>query len=263
MASTARRRSGSGPGGAQWVALSGAVLVILGLTFALGLLVGRQWARQAASSAVAGVAEPAKKPAAAPRRSGIAAETMADRAPESTEKLTFYKTLTEPLDGPSAAPKPEAKPVAIKIPPATPSSQTSPAPPPAPPPPRWWPSRRLRLRPRRHPRCPRLPRRRLTVDLRTGGVRGPFLGPCIQTMPQRALQPRTARPRHIRSRSAPTRTAARPTTRDSSSPVPGWMPMWSHSRRRMAWPATVCGSVRTAPGRRRPQPPSGSGRSAR
>jgi cell division protein FtsN len=115
------------------VALCGAVLVILGLTFALGLLVGRQWARQPASAAVAGVAEAVKKPAVAPRRSGIAAETMADRAPESTEKLTFYKTLTEPLDGPGAAPKPEAKPVAIKIPPATPSSQMSPAPPPAPP----------------------------------------------------------------------------------------------------------------------------------
>lgn len=129
MASTARRRTGGGPGGAQWVALCGAVLVILGLTFALGLLVGRQWARQPASAAVAGVAEAVKKPAVAPRRSGIAAETMADRAPESTEKLTFYKTLTEPLDGPGAAPKPEAKPVAIKIPPATPSSQTSPAPP--------------------------------------------------------------------------------------------------------------------------------------
>jgi len=129
MASTARRRAGGGPGGAQWVALCGAVLVILGLTFALGLLVGRQWARQPASAAVAGVAEAVKKPAVTPRRSGIAAETMADRAPESTEKLTFYKTLTEPLDGPGAAPKPEAKPVAIKIPPATPSSQTSPAPP--------------------------------------------------------------------------------------------------------------------------------------
>ena len=138
MASTTRRRTGSGPGGAQWMALGGAVLVILGLTFALGLLVGRQWARQAATAVVAGVTEPAKKPAAAPRRSGIAAETMADRAPESTEKLTFYKTLTEPLDG--AAPKPEAKPVAIKIPPATPSTQPPPAPPvaakpaPAPPP---------------------------------------------------------------------------------------------------------------------------------
>jgi cell division protein FtsN len=104
------------------------VLVILGLTFALGLLVGRQWARQSANAVIASVAEPAKKPAAAPRRSGIAAETMADRAPESTEKLTFYKTLTEPLDGPGAPPKPEARPVAVKIPPVTPLPPLPPAP---------------------------------------------------------------------------------------------------------------------------------------
>jgi cell division protein FtsN len=130
MASSARRRAENGPGGVQWIALGGAVLVILGLTFALGLLVGRQWARQAATPVVAGVTEAARKPAAPPRRSGIAAETMADRAPESTEKLTFYKTLTEPLDGP-AAPKPDAKPVAIKIPPALPSTPPPPAPAPA------------------------------------------------------------------------------------------------------------------------------------
>jgi len=120
MASAARRRIGSGPGGGQWLALGGAVLVILGLTFALGLLVGRQWARQTASAVITSVAEPARKPAAPARRSGIAAETTADRAPESTEKLTFYKTLTEPLDGPGAPPRPEPRPVAVKIPPVTP-----------------------------------------------------------------------------------------------------------------------------------------------
>jgi cell division protein FtsN len=107
---------GSGPGPVQWLALGGAVLVMLCLTFALGLLVGRQWARQSASALIA-TAEPTRKPAASPRRSGIAAETMADRVPEPTEKLTFYQTLTEPLDGPGAAPKPEAKPVAVKLPP--------------------------------------------------------------------------------------------------------------------------------------------------
>jgi DedD protein len=128
MASSARRRVGGGPGGAQWMALGGAVLVILGLTFALGLLVGRQWARHSVTAVVAGVVESAKKPVTATRRGGIAAETMADRAPESTEKLTFYKTLTEPLDGPGSAPKPEAKPVAIRIPAATPSSLPPPAP---------------------------------------------------------------------------------------------------------------------------------------
>jgi cell division protein FtsN len=128
MASSARRRIGGGPGGAQWLALGGAMLVILGLTFALGLLVGRQWARQTANAVIASVAEPARKPAAAPRRSGIAAETMADRAPESTEKLTFYKTLTEPLEGPGAPPKSEARPVAVKIPPVTPLPPLPPAP---------------------------------------------------------------------------------------------------------------------------------------
>jgi DedD protein len=127
VASSARRRIGSGPGGAQWLALGGAVLVILGLTFALGLLVGRQWARQTTAALLADMAEPAKKPAAAPRRSGIAAETMADRVPESTEKLTFHKTLTEPLDAPGA-PRPEPKPIAIKIPPFTPPPPSAPAP---------------------------------------------------------------------------------------------------------------------------------------
>ncbi len=135
MASAARRRIGRGPGGGQWLALGGAVLVILGLTFALGLLVGRQWARQTASAVITSVAEPARKPAAPARRSGIAAETMADRAPESTEKLTFYKTLTEPLDGPGAPPRPEPRPVAVKIPPVTPLPPLPAAPAAAAPPP--------------------------------------------------------------------------------------------------------------------------------
>jgi cell division protein FtsN len=105
---------GGGPGPGQWLALGGAVLVILGLTFALGLLVGRQWARQTASAAGPSVTEAARKAATPSRRGGIAAEAMADRAPESTEKLTFYKTLTEPLNGPGSPPRPEAKAVAIK-----------------------------------------------------------------------------------------------------------------------------------------------------
>jgi cell division protein FtsN len=116
MARLARRRMGGGPGPGQWLALGGAVLVMLGLTFALGLLVGRQWARQTASAAVPSVSEAARKAATTPRRGGITAEVMADRAPESTEKLTFYHTLTEPLNGPGATPKPEAKPIAIKAP---------------------------------------------------------------------------------------------------------------------------------------------------
>jgi len=126
MARSARRRMGGGPGPGQWLALGGAVLVILGLTFALGLLVGRQWARQSVSAVVPSVSEAARKAATPPRRGGIAAEVMADRAPESTEKLTFYQTLTEPLNGPASAPRPEAKPVAIKAstPAAVPAAPT-------------------------------------------------------------------------------------------------------------------------------------------
>ncbi len=122
MARSARRRMGGGPGPGQWLALGGAVLVMLGLTFALGLLVGRQWARQTASAAVPSVSEAARKAATTPRRGGITAEVMADRAPESTEKLTFYHTLTEPLNGPVATPKPEAKAIAIKVPAAVPAA---------------------------------------------------------------------------------------------------------------------------------------------
>jgi cell division protein FtsN len=136
MAVSARRRVGGGPGPVQWLALGGAVLVMLGLTFALGLLVGRQWARQSATALIASAAEPARKPAGPLRRGGIAAETMADRVPEPTEKLTFYETLTEPLDGQGAPPRAEAKPVSVKIPAATPSAIAAARPaPPAPAPP--------------------------------------------------------------------------------------------------------------------------------
>jgi cell division protein FtsN len=106
------------------------MLVILGLTFVLGLLVGRQWAHQSASAAPApSVSEAARRAAAPPpaRRGGIAADIMADRAPESTEKLTFYQTLTEPLDGPGA-PRPESKPVTVRAPAAAPAAP-APAPP--------------------------------------------------------------------------------------------------------------------------------------
>jgi DedD protein len=113
--------------------LGGGLLVILALTFALGLLVGRQWARPSALASSPSVSEAARKAAAPPaRRGGIAAETMADRAPEPTEKLTFYQTLTEPLAAQGAAPRPEAKAVAIKTPVAPPASAPASATLPAP-----------------------------------------------------------------------------------------------------------------------------------
>jgi len=133
MASAGRRRGGSGPGPGQWLALGGAMLVILGLTFVLGLLVGRQWARQTASAVAApSVSEAVRRAAAAPpaRRGGIAADIMAERVPEPTEKLTFYQTLTEPLDGPGAL-RPESKPVAVRAPAAAPAPPVPAAPAPA------------------------------------------------------------------------------------------------------------------------------------
>jgi DedD protein len=134
---SARRRSGGGPGFFQWVMLGGAVVVILGLTFALGLLVGRQIARSSIATAPPpSVSEAARKAATpASRRGGIAAETMADRPPEPTEKLTFYQTLTEPLNGTGAA-KPDSKPVTgpvtVKVSAPSPAPATPPAAAPAP-----------------------------------------------------------------------------------------------------------------------------------
>src|SRR5262245_43775118 len=104
------RRMRGEPGRARWLALGGVALVSLVLTFAAGVLVGRQLARHAAP--IQAVTESAKRPAAAPRRSGLA-----ELAPERSvpqEKLTFYQTLTAPLGTVPASgkaevgPKPEA-----------------------------------------------------------------------------------------------------------------------------------------------------------
>jgi cell division protein FtsN len=90
-----RSRARGGPGRLRWVALGGAAIVILGLTFGLGLLVGRQWGRHT-PPAVTG--EPTRKSAAGPRRGGLS-EPTTDRAAARQEKLTFYQTLTAPLVG--------------------------------------------------------------------------------------------------------------------------------------------------------------------
>ena len=103
------------------------MVVILGLTFALGLLVGRQLARSSLAASTPSVSEAARKATTPPsRRGGIAAETMADRTPEPTEKLTFYQTLTEPLNGNGAARPAEPKPVTVPV--AVKASAPTPAP---------------------------------------------------------------------------------------------------------------------------------------
>lgn len=133
MAQT-RRRTG-GPGFGQWIVLGGAVVVILGLTFTLGMLVGRQLARSNLVALGPSPSEAARRGTATPasRRGGIAAETMADRVPESTEKLTFYQTLTEPLGATGAPRSDPSKPVTVKVSapeprPAAPAPPSTPAP---------------------------------------------------------------------------------------------------------------------------------------
>ena len=125
MAVAAARRVRSGPGATQWAALGGAILVLLALTFALGLLMGRQWARHAPPTTAA---EPARKAPASPRRSGLT-DTAVERAPERQEKLTFYQTLTAPLSAaPVSTPRPE--PVARPAPAAPRAAERAdPAPP--------------------------------------------------------------------------------------------------------------------------------------
>jgi len=115
--------------------LGGAVVVILGLTFTLGMLVGRQLARSNLVALGPSPSEAARRGTATPasRRGGIAAETMADRVPESTEKLTFYQTLTEPLGATGAPRSDPSKPVTVKVSapeprPAAPAPPSTPAP---------------------------------------------------------------------------------------------------------------------------------------
>ena len=100
------RRSAGGSTGPRWIALGIAGVVILGGTFGLGVLAGRQWARHAPVVAAAGAAQKTT----APRRGGLT-EAQVERAPQIQEKLTFYQTLTAPLGpGPlsekTEAPKP-------------------------------------------------------------------------------------------------------------------------------------------------------------
>lgn len=86
-----RERRGGG-GLFQRLGLVLAALVILTLTFTLGVLVGRQWGARP-SQLVA--ADAPRKPVGLTRR-GLG-EVEADRPREIQEKLTFYQTLTAPL----------------------------------------------------------------------------------------------------------------------------------------------------------------------
>jgi cell division septation protein DedD len=86
------KRERRGGGLFQRLGLVLAALVILTLTFTLGVLVGRQWGARP-SQLVA--AEAPRKPVGLTRR-GLG-EVEADRPRDIQEKLTFYQTLTAPL----------------------------------------------------------------------------------------------------------------------------------------------------------------------
>ena len=90
--SMARQRVTGRPGAAPWL-LGGGVIVVLVLTFALGIAVGRKWAPHREHDQTA--AEPGRKQAApVARRSGLT-DPAPERPPQ--EKLTFYQTLTAPM----------------------------------------------------------------------------------------------------------------------------------------------------------------------
>jgi DedD protein len=89
----ARQRVKRKPGAARWLLMGGGVIVVLLLTFALGIAVGRSWLPKREPDHAA---EPSRKPAApVARRSGLT-DPAPERPPQ--EKLTFYQTLTAPMN---------------------------------------------------------------------------------------------------------------------------------------------------------------------
>ena len=117
-AAAMRGRTRHGGGAFQWIALLAAAATIMGLTFALGILVGRQWSRPG-SATVGTESAGARKTVVPPgKRGGLAGPDV--EAPQVDQKqLTFYQTLTAPLgrgsadasqrshDKPKAPPAPE------------------------------------------------------------------------------------------------------------------------------------------------------------
>jgi len=127
----ARGRLKSGPGSPQWIALFAAGVVIMALTFTLGVLVGRQWSRPA--SAIASIESGARKTVPPGKRGGLSGADP-ELSPDVDQKLTFYRTLTAPLGRGSAdaSQRAEAKAKAQPAPeparakqPATPDPYTS------------------------------------------------------------------------------------------------------------------------------------------
>jgi cell division protein FtsN len=94
-----RGRARRGAGALQWIALLTAAAVIMALTFALGILVGRQWGRPATAAAVP---ESGGRKAVHPGRRGGLTGADVDPPQVDQKQLTFYQTLTAPLGRGSA-----------------------------------------------------------------------------------------------------------------------------------------------------------------
>ena len=96
-----RRRSGGGARRFVFLALAG--LVIVSLTFVLGVVVGQKWTHGRPPHVSS---ETAKKPPPPSRRALSEAEAV--KPPQIQEKLTFYQTLTAPLAATPPPPKAES-----------------------------------------------------------------------------------------------------------------------------------------------------------
>ena len=96
---TTKGRERRGGGTLQWIALLTAATIIMGLTFTLGILVGRQWSRPA--SVTATVESGARKTVPPGKRGGLAGADV-DPPQMDQKQLTFYQTLTAPLGRGSA-----------------------------------------------------------------------------------------------------------------------------------------------------------------
>ena len=124
--SMARQRGKGGGDGGRWLVLGGGMLVVLTVTFALGIAVGRKWSPHREPEQMA--AEPAARKSTPPaaRRSGLT-EPIPERPAQ--EKLTFYQTLTAPMN---TVPAPTSVSATAKAEPARPRASERAADRPAP-----------------------------------------------------------------------------------------------------------------------------------
>jgi cell division protein FtsN len=98
----------------------------MGLTFTLGVLVGRQWSRPA--SATASADSGSRKTVPPGKRGGLSAADV-EPSPSVDQKLTFYQTLTAPLGRGSADASQRSE---AKAQPAAEPVRAEPSPPPYP-----------------------------------------------------------------------------------------------------------------------------------